>query len=371
MKNVLITNYVDILAPKVKVFSKSKRYVATGDVIKNKIISFSEFTFDSKPSRANIQAINGDILIAKMKDTNKVLLINKDNENNMYSTGFALFRIKDKNFIDPKYLYFWFLSNDFQTFKNKNSSGATQKAIRDQELKKSKIPFVSLAQQKKIVSILEKAEKLKEKRKEANKLTEEYLNSIFNEIYYNKNFEEIKLSDNKYFHIIMGQSPKGNSYNHVGEGTPFFQGKKEFRDKYPTVEQWTTKPSKMAQSNDILISVRAPVGATNLSNIDCCIGRGLAAIRCKKGIETDFVYSFLKVKKKEIENLGNGSTFKAITSKQLLDIKIPIPPNSSQKKFTEIVEKVEKIKENQKQSDKELNNLFNSLMQKAFRGELI
>ena len=190
-------------------------------------------------------------------------------------------------------------------------------------------------------------------------------------MFYNKGFEEATLGSERYFEIIMGQSPPGTSYNKAGKGMPFFQGKKEFGEKYPSIEQWTTEPSKIAFPNDILISVRAPVGAINMTNIDCCIGRGLASIRCNKEISKDFVYSFLKLKEKEIENLGNGSTFKAITSKQLRDIKIPIPPLLIQQKFTNIVEQVEKMKEEIKKTKNNSEELFDSLMQKAFRGELI
>ena len=79
--------------------------------------------------------------------------------------------------------------------------------------------------------------------------------------------------------IIMGQSPPGNTYNKDKSGLPFFQGKAEFGVRYPTVVKWCSKPKKVAYKNDVLISVRAPVGPTNIASSDCCIGRGLAVIR--------------------------------------------------------------------------------------------
>jgi len=79
--------------------------------------------------------------------------------------------------------------------------------------------------------------------------------------------------------IIMGQSPPGDTYNETGDGLPFFQGKAEFGETCPTVKKWCNAPKKIAEAGDILMSVRAPVGPTNLASERCCIGRGLAAIR--------------------------------------------------------------------------------------------
>ena len=78
--------------------------------------------------------------------------------------------------------------------------------------------------------------------------------------------------------INMGQSPESSTYNETGEGVPFFQGNADFGIIHPTVRIWCTSPTKIAHSEDILVSVRAPIGALNIADIDCCIGRGLAAL---------------------------------------------------------------------------------------------
>ena len=79
--------------------------------------------------------------------------------------------------------------------------------------------------------------------------------------------------------VIAGQSPSGDSYNETGEGLPLFQGKAEFGERHPVAKRWCSAPKKIAEAGDILISVRAPVGPTNVADVRCCIGRGLAAIR--------------------------------------------------------------------------------------------
>jgi len=268
----------------------------------------------------------------------------------------------------PKFLFYY-----LRTIRNKilnQTYGGAQPHISQGFVKNVKIPLPPLPIQKQIVAILEKAEALKQRREKADKLTKEYLKSVFAEMFLKKGFEEKELE--KVADIIMGQSPPGNSYNEKGEGTPFFQGKAEFTEKYPLIKKWTTKPSKLAEPNSILISVRAPVGDVNLCNVKCCIGRGLASIKpIKKLANLYYIYFLLQSIKDKIEYLGSGSTFKAINSRQLRNLKIPLPPLPLQQKFANIVEKVEKLKEKQKQSKEEINIMFDALMQKAFKGELV
>ena len=124
--------------------------------------------------------------------------------------------------------------------------------------------------------------------------------------------------------INMGQSPDSSSYNEKKEGIPFYQGNADFGEKYPITRVWCNTPIKIAQSGDILISVRAPIGALNYAKEECCIGRGLAAITPdKEKMSLEFVYWFLKGKNLELNRKGTGSTFKAISRKVLEEIMIP------------------------------------------------
>jgi type I restriction enzyme S subunit len=140
--------------------------------------------------------------------------------------------------------------------------------------------------------------------------------------------------------INMGQSPPGRSYNCTGEGLPFFQGKADFGDRYPTVRVWCNNPKKIAQPGDVLISVRAPVGPTNVADRICAIGRGLAAITPLGNISTEIILFRLRLLEPELALSGTGSTFTAINKKGLENIEIDVPPLAEQ---TRIVEKVEEL----------------------------
>ncbi len=95
--------------------------------------------------------------------------------------------------------------------------------------------------------------------------------------------------------IIAGQSPPGETYRESPEGLPFFQGKADYGLRHPVARCWCVAPTKIALPGDILISVRAPVGPTNVADVECCIGRGLGAIRPHYEADRDFVLTALKL----------------------------------------------------------------------------
>jgi restriction endonuclease S subunit len=136
--------------------------------------------------------------------------------------------------------------------------------------------------------------------------------------------------------IISGQSPEGKYYNEQGEGMPFYQGKTEFTEKYlgePTT--WTTNVKKVAEKDDILMSVRAPVGPVNIATQRICVGRGLAAIRpdTSKAL-LEYVFINLKIKQDEIKG-NSGSTFASINRSDIAKIQIPLLPLETQRQLVD------------------------------------
>ena len=130
--------------------------------------------------------------------------------------------------------------------------------------------------------------------------------------------------------VIMGQSPPGKSYNTSGDGLPFFQGKTDFGDTYPKIRVFCSLPSRIAEAGDILMSVRAPVGPTNLVKKRCCIGRGLAALRTGARLDTTFLFYFLRHYEPRLASQGQGSTFDAVNRDAIEEIEIPLPPLAEQ-----------------------------------------
>ena len=142
--------------------------------------------------------------------------------------------------------------------------------------------------------------------------------------------------------IQMGQSPDSKFYNNDKIGLPFYQGKADFGRINPIPKIWCSKSKKEAKPNDILISVRAPVGDLNINNEHSCIGRGLAAITCKSDVDMMYLYYHLKYLKPQLRHISTGSTFESINRSQLENLIIDYKPYSEQIKISNILQVVQR-----------------------------
>ncbi|MDM3222628.1 restriction endonuclease subunit S [Citrobacter sp. Cf088] len=141
-------------------------------------------------------------------------------------------------------------------------------------------------------------------------------------------WEWVRLAEACY--LEMGQSPSSSHYNQSKVGLPFFQGKADFGDVFPTARYWCTLPTKLSEKNDILLSVRAPVGPTNLSPYQCCIGRGLAAIRCLNEFSHYYLLFVFRALQSRLEQLATGTTFSAVSKSDIEPFLIPVPSSNEQ-----------------------------------------
>jgi len=177
-----------------------------------------------------------------------------------------------------------------------------------------------------------------------------------------------KLGD--YCVVIAGQSPEGKYYNNTGDGLPFYQGKKEFSDRYiGNPQKWTTKITKEAKDGDILMSVRAPVGPINFSTQDICIGRGLAAIRPSEKLDKDFLFYYLLSKQDEIKG-NEGAVFASINKSQIETLSFSYVCLEEQKRIVAILDQafadIEQVRAKTEQNLKNARELFESYLQQLF-----
>ena len=174
--------------------------------------------------------------------------------------------------------------------------------------------------------------------------------------------------------IILGQSPPSSTYNTDGKGLPFYQGKLEFGETYPTPRKWCTAPKKIAEKGDIFISVRAPVGPTNLCPEKSCVGRGLAAIRGLSDIEPFFILYLMRAYEDELAGKGVGTTFNAITGNQLKTFEVPLPPLPEQHrivaKIEELFTKLDAGINELRKAQSQLKRYRQSVLKTAFDGKL-
>ena len=170
--------------------------------------------------------------------------------------------------------------------------------------------------------------------------------------------------------ITMGQSPKGDTYNEEANGTVFFQGRAEFRFRFPTQRLYTTDPKRMSQRNDALMSVRAPVGDLNVAYEECCIGRGLAAIHSKDNHQSYVLYTMFALREQLNIFNGEGTVFGSINRDALNSMPIMIPPVSVIDAFEELVAPLDNMIRNNYDEICRLTSIRDSILPKLMSGEL-
>ena len=191
-------------------------------------------------------------------------------------------------------------------------------------------------------------------------------------------WEWVRLGD--VFNIIMGQSPDGNSVGETDKGIEFHQGKVFFSNYVISISnQSTTKPTKIAPANSVLLCVRAPVGKVNLTDRELCIGRGLCAVQPLAGMTVDFVFRLLETYENIFVKQATGTTFIAVTGEVVKNQLVPIPPLAEQH---QIVERIEQLLPHIAEYDEAeqkltvLNAAFpdqikKSILQAAVQGKLV
>ena len=321
------------------------------------LFSTKEKISDIAIKESGIKLIPKNTVIMSFKlSIGKVKIVNED----IYSNeAIMAFIPKENFFIDKNFLYYCLKSLKWNEGINKAVKGLT---LNKNLIAQKEIFLPDLTIQKEISNNLDSINNLLELRKNQLNYLKELNKSLF--ITFNENGIEKRLDD--IADITMGQSPLSQSYNIDKKGLPFYQGKTEFGDIYikePII--YCNSPIKIVEKNDILMSVRAPVGDVNIATQKSCIGRGLASIRAKK---IDYLYLFylLKEQKIKIEKMGVGSTFKAINKNNISSLQIPIIEMSKQNRIKKYLLLIEKLSFEIEKSIKEAENLYNSLMNKYF-----
>ena len=256
----------------------------------------------------------------------------------IFASDCTTIKSKDENRVLTKYIFRYLKAKQKHIYKLQKGMG--QPHVYGKDLAKIKIPLPPLSVQKEIVEKIEVKQKAIDAAKEVIRNLEReraYFGASLRRI---EGIEWVELGE--VAEVIAGQSPEGKYYNENGEGIPFYQGKTEFTEIYlGKPKKWTSKITKVAERNDILMSVRAPVGPVNIATEKICIGRGIASIRAKE-IDKMFLFYFLKSIEDKIRG-GGGAVFDSINKKQIEEIKIPLPSLEIQQKLVAEAEEEQKI----------------------------
>lgn len=279
------------------------------------------------------------------------------------SGDITVIRAKEDNIL-PEILPFVIQNDVFFDFAVGKSAGSLSPRVKWEHLANYEFNLPELEGQKKLAKVLWQIVDTMESYKKLLAKTDEMVKAKFVEMFglcEHKKLAEIT-------DIVLGQSPDSDTYNDKGDGLPFYQGKTEFGDKYVTPKVYCSTPLKIAKPNDVLLSVRAPVGAVNMTKDKCCIGRGLAALSFKDSKANDFLFYALKVCEADIERMGQGATFKAITGEQVKNIMIPVAEENLKNTFINFFQKSEESKAAIKASLDSLSAVYKKIIAENLGG---
>ena len=303
------------------------------------------------------------------------------------STEFFIFRGKP-NISDATYVFYLALSPLIRDPAVKSMTGASgrQRAILS-TVEDVHVPAYSLVTQRKIAAILSAYDDLIENNTRRIKILEDMAQTLYREWFVHFRFpgqENVQMVESplgpipqgwevkplgEMCDVLMGQSPKSEFYNEIGEGLPFHQGVTDFGQRFPTDRVYCTIQKRIAEVGDILFSVRAPVGRINVANKKIVIGRGISAIRSKSGDQA-FILQQLKDRFQEEDTMGSGTIYNAITKADLLGIQLSQPTKSIVVKFEEVVEPISLELANLTMKNTNLRQTRDLLLPKLISGEI-
>jgi type I restriction enzyme S subunit len=377
---------IGIINESVQPFNGDRLYMATGDLSNDSQSQLEYVTYEKRPSRAALTAQIGDVLLARMKGTNKVLLVTEKECGYIFSTGFVVLR-PSKN-LNENYLLHYLKSRLFQDEKDKLCTGATQKAINNQNIEKLKIPLPPLTTQKRIAEILDAADALRRKDQELLKKYDELAQAIFIDMFGDpvkneKGWDVKKLGD--ITHLIT-DGKHGNCNDEENSGYFFISAKDIYNDKInysksrqiPFTEfEEVDRRTNLNAGDIVMVNTGATIGklaiVQNISETrKTTFQKSVAVIKLNNSfVLSEFIKYVFVLRIKNFANKGTGSAVQNLLLSEMRDFKIICPPIPLQEIFRKRIISLSDQKEICSSIESESDTLFQSLIQKAFNGELV
>ena len=397
-KEVKLEDVVDTISKRHK-FDKDKIIlINTSDVLEGKVLNHEYVQNENLKGQFKKSFQKNDILYSEIRPQNKrFAYVDFQSDDYVASTKLMVLRKKNE-MITSNFLYQILKSddliNELQVIAESRSGTFPQ--ITYNELSRMKIKLPPLDEQKAIAHILSTLDDKIEVNNQINKTLENMAQAIFKQWFVdfefpNEDGEPYKSSGGEMIEselglipkgwvvgklddiatIVMGQSPKGTSYNEVGEGEVFYQGRTDFSSRFPIRRLFTTEPKRMANDGDVLMSVRAPVGDLNVANERCCIGRGLSAISSSADLSSYILYVMHDLRERLNVYTGEGTVCGSINQKDLKSIKvISSCDNKTEIAFDDLIQPIDRMIRNNEDETRRLINLRDRLLPKLLSGEI-
>lgn len=360
-------------------------YIDTASVNVGKIEQIQNLKLSDAPSRARRIVNDNDILYSTVRPNLKhFAFVEKSKPNLIASTGFAVVSCKEE--IEPRFLYSFLATDGIVDYLMSIAEGqaSTYPAFNPEAIEQIKIKLPPLPVQRRIAQVLGRYDALIENYAAQIRTLEAVANNLYREWFVRHRingcelpidentklsvgWEQVKLKD--FVEMNFGQSPSSEFYNETGDGLPFHQGVGTYGSRFPKHEVYCSVTGKIAEKGDVLFSVRAPVGRLNIADRKLIIGRGLAALKHKKGSNSFLFYLLQEVFSKE-DMIGNGAIFAAVSKSEFEEVKVFYPNEILVENFEKIVKPVDEKISNLQTQITNLREMRDKLLPRLLSGKL-
>ena len=320
--------------------------------------------------------------------------------------GAFLIRFRlNRSIADPQFYCYYFNSDEGQSLIASVATGSVQQNLNITALHGLDVPLPPLAEQKAIAAVLGALDDKIELNRRMNATLEAMARALFQSWFVDFDPVRAKLDGRpptaldpataalfpeqledsplghipkgwtagtvvEGFNLTMGQSPPGDTYNEEGNGLPFYQGRTDFGFRFPTRRIFCTAPTRFAKPGDTLVSVRAPVGDINMANEECCIGRGVAAVRHKSGATSFTYHSMVNLYPDFARFEAEGTVFGSINKDSFEKLRFVIPPDEIIAAFERQAGPLDEQIRTLENQSRTLATLRDTLLPKLLSGEL-
>lgn len=360
-------------------------YVDISSVDKDtkKIVEPQTLLVGDAPSRARKEIKANDVLVATVRpNLNGVAIVPAQYDNQIASTGFCVLR-SDIEQLDANYLFYFIQTDSFISHLTELSTGAGYPAVSDEDILDTRIPLPPLTEQKRIASLLARADRLRQLRRTAHDLGDALLQSVFLEMFGDpiQNSKKLQVEKLEGFTSLVssGSTPLGGSNVYTASGIRFIRSQNVLMNKFDfsdiafiTEEIYNSMKRTVVKPNDVLLNITgASIGrvACYQDDILANVNQHVCIIRCKpeklNPIYLSYFLSMPSFQEKFITN-QSGATRQALNFEQIKDFNISVPPLSLQEEFAGVVARVESLRGRMGESARQVEGLFESLLAEAF-----
>jgi type I restriction enzyme S subunit len=314
-------------------------------------------------------------------------------------------RVKRPDLLEPRFFYFYSNWSPHVDYLRSRANSGVQVNLSTSAIKESELTVPPLPEQRAIASVLGTLDDLIDLNRETNELLEEMARALFKSWFvdfdpvraklegrppagmdaataalFPDHFQDSELGQipkgwsvgtvGMEFNLTMGQSPPGDTYNEDGDGMPFYQGRTDFGFRFPTRRKFCTAPARLAKLGDTLVSVRAPVGDINMADEECCIGRGVAAVRHKSGAISFTYHSMANFSPEFSVYEGEGTVFGSINKQNFESLRCVSPPPEIVFAYEEMAGKIDDLIGSNLHESRDLATLRDTLLPKLLSGEV-